>query len=485
MRFHQLLVSSLILLQISFSAVFISEINFIDEEFVEIYSDEILYFNNSKIIDEGLKINSLSKIKNSSSNYSLIIGSSFSNKYNLSNLNCSIYQTDKSQVSNGGLKSNGESFTIIINSSLNLSWIKDDSYEFLINDTLNYNTNLSKYQVSNRSICLENILPIEKINLSINSTNSTTNNMSNPSLPQNPNEQEPQILESYFNILNEDDLKIDKTDEIQFEIFRGDTSKRTIYFHLNKKKIASLEIPKNTKIKGRLFLNFEKEKNILVVSGLDLKNEFEFIREEKNLDSNLNENSISLSSSNKKSSNSISENLEKTKILKLYFKIENLSINSSLIQININQTIENIEGTCYILDYRTKISNDVNISNNSFQKITLTINNSKIRNQSTNQTELKINCKYKNSNLKSYKYESKYFNYTKIIEPISYNLTNKNLSYELNNEILLSSNLDILQNSNITTKLIYESQNETAKNHSTYYILIASISILSLLLFKW
>ena len=106
--------------------------------------------------------NTLSLFSQKNSFFYLIVGKKFIENNNLSQLNCSIYVADKSQVSNGGLKSSGEDVLIQnilndMNETINLSFcLGNDEYEFEEYQSLNYNQSLNKYYISNMSVCDSN-----------------------------------------------------------------------------------------------------------------------------------------------------------------------------------------------------------------------------------------------------------------------------------------------------------------------------------------
>jgi hypothetical protein len=117
-----------------FSFSYISEIQFNGDEFVEFYSDSFLNLSEFVVIDESGNNNTLKLVQIvNGSDFYLVVGDKFISNNNLDELNCTIYRTDKTQVSNGGLKSAGESFSIG-NFSFNLS---DNSYDFESGESLN------------------------------------------------------------------------------------------------------------------------------------------------------------------------------------------------------------------------------------------------------------------------------------------------------------------------------------------------------------
>jgi hypothetical protein len=99
------------------------------------------------VIDESGDNNSLELVQIvNGSDFYLVVGYKFILNNNLDELNCTIYKTDKTQVSNGGLKSSLESFSIG-NFSFNLS----SSYDFEDDESLNF-INGSDYMLS-FSVC--------------------------------------------------------------------------------------------------------------------------------------------------------------------------------------------------------------------------------------------------------------------------------------------------------------------------------------------
>jgi len=135
-----------------FSDSYISEIKFVGDEFVEIYSDDFLNFSNEVVIDESLHNNSLSLFKFiENSSYYLIVGKNFIKNTDLgvlNSLNCSVYVSDKSQVSNGGLKSHGEDFSIG-----NFSFDLSDFNEYDFNDGESLNLVNDSWKVLSESVC--------------------------------------------------------------------------------------------------------------------------------------------------------------------------------------------------------------------------------------------------------------------------------------------------------------------------------------------
>ena len=158
-----------------YSFVYINEIKFKGDEFVEIYSNETLNLTEMKVYDKDLNTNTLSLLKNFSSNYTLIIGKNFkSNELNnISSLNCTIYVTSGAQVLHGGAPNSGENLIIQINNETNISWIKNKNFSFKDEETLNFNYENKNYYVSNSTPCLPNLELEQMQNHSNNSLNKT------------------------------------------------------------------------------------------------------------------------------------------------------------------------------------------------------------------------------------------------------------------------------------------------------------------------
>lgn len=168
-------------LSLGFS-LYISEIKFNEEEYIEIYSNKFLDLNDAFIYDDNLyeKYNTVSLIKNkSNSNFTLIVGSNFLQKYDINNLNCSVYLTSSTQVSKGGLKNNGE--RVLIEYDNNNSFFL---YEH--NNSFIFNSNESLHFYKNGSFIIQNNSPCSFNNIydfsnESNNTNNIFNNTSNSS----------------------------------------------------------------------------------------------------------------------------------------------------------------------------------------------------------------------------------------------------------------------------------------------------------------
>ncbi|MCA9495461.1 MAG: hypothetical protein KC589_00840 [Nanoarchaeota archaeon] len=196
----------LLVIQINsvYSSTQITEISFIEPEFIEIYSNQSLNLNNTKIYDENSGYNSLKLIQNKTSPFYLIVGTDFNkdNLYNISKFNCSIYTTGSTSPGKYGLKDKGENIKIEIpsniNLSLNLTYNNSILWDFNKNESLNKNLNSNNYFKSKFSFCLapinttnysylidlnssinENLKENETLTTPITLENSSLNNFSN------------------------------------------------------------------------------------------------------------------------------------------------------------------------------------------------------------------------------------------------------------------------------------------------------------------
>ena len=169
-------------------STYISEISFIGAEYLEIFSSERINLTHSIFYDDaGIEnSNSLFLVQNMNSSIYLIVGSNFLETYDYSKLNATIYETKKSGLGYYGLKDSGENLFLIINSTLNLSWIKEEEFSFFDNQSLNHDLEMQNYFIDFKTpgeISSKLSLPI---NSSLNDTNVSTNisiNQTNSSLP--------------------------------------------------------------------------------------------------------------------------------------------------------------------------------------------------------------------------------------------------------------------------------------------------------------
>ena len=115
----------------------ITEINFIGEEYIEIVSNTSINFSEFLVFDENGKNNSIVLYQNNNATMTIIAGSNFYEKYTNLNLSCNYYLTSGSQLSNGGLKSSGESISIS-NNTTKFSWNKTEEVSFQENQSLHF-----------------------------------------------------------------------------------------------------------------------------------------------------------------------------------------------------------------------------------------------------------------------------------------------------------------------------------------------------------
>lgn len=664
--------------------IYISEISFIDEDFIEIYSDNQINLTNNFFFDSvgSQKSNTLISIKTKESKYSIIVGESFLNQYDISNLNCSIYSTQTSNPGYYGLKSSGESFTIQINQTLNLSFNKTQSYSFKTNETLNKNLSNQNFEIRKKSICQKDlsiflnqtqnssqrplinqsniinpqeehykiqIIPTKdvfenklefkfetnqnnfqieywvedfqnygvkskrnttntnkktysprdktalyyiKANLYINQTlrnstskivyfyfnesqnieesqincdfdiiskdlffepekitftvNSNIENLSynyqfqdiyNNSLTSlktsstkktkqftpkssfgtiykiqtqvlTPNCQKniskyvyyqfqnqsnsSQITNieggstsnlvkncqnSYIKVLNQGELELNLTNIVEFELCRTQISKKTVNFYLNSKKLNTIYLEKDSKIKGKLNLNQNYCGKKLKIEGLNQLQEINLCPPEFTSD-------FKIAKILESTQNSV-QNTQKE-----YFNLTLLSFTNTHLNFKINTNLNNLDLECYTTNLRTRTSVKLEKQNTSIYNKSRNFNlilkeKTILRKLNNSKLSLILTCKYKKSNLKTFKtqkLEFEYF-YTPKIQDIltfqtkvfnTFNQTNKILNstnilqsqntqlQQIDTQTLLLNNIELKQESK--TKL------QTPKNHSTNYI---------------
>jgi len=610
MKYFNYIFLIIVILPISYGT-YISQINFLDDEFVEIYSVQSLNLSNATIQDENIGFNSLSLIKKANSNFSLIVGTKFISQNNLPNLNCNIYSTGLTSPGKYGLRDTGENILINISNSVHINFTKSKNYLFQINESLNYNISNNSYFIAKKSPCRSlNIssfvnLSSNTLNLNltqnqsnlvqnisnnlINQTNATILNSTNycdysfqinplqnltsskiefsfntnasnftieywvedyennivknkinttnknkktytpkdytnvykiksnlfskncnkndsklitfysksnsylksiwtnskNTLKTNSNPQSSSTTQSipnqiqnknsYIKILNKNDIINNKTNYLEYEVYKGDTLKRSIYFFHNNNKINSFQLKKYETKKGKFYFNETFGLNILKINGLGIGEKLEF---------------KSLIKTNNNFSNK-----------KDYFNITNLIIKNNKVNFSIDSNIDEIEFYCYILNKKTKVSSQINNSN-FLQNLSLEINQSKLK--KSDKITLKLLCKYKKNSNKYFKYVSKLFNLSKesivylskpIFEIVNLS-TKKNTNLETiylgsSNKILTEFNYEKLINPKINvlqkekSKQIYSSSESKNKESSIILILIGLSSILSTLIFLW
>lgn len=150
------------------SATFtITEIQTQGNEFVEIVAQNNFSnfnFSSSKIFDSNgnSSYNTISLVKETNSSLFLIVGSNFLDAVPLDKLNCSVYETSGTQVSKGGLLSNGEEFHIYNPISLKkISWIPQKEFIYLENQSID-----AIFQVPIRATpCKYNPLPTSTMDI--------------------------------------------------------------------------------------------------------------------------------------------------------------------------------------------------------------------------------------------------------------------------------------------------------------------------------
>lgn len=505
-----------------YSGAYISEIGFVGDEFVEIYSDSFLNLTNSSVVDDSGKINSLNLVHNvNDSNFYLVVGGNFVLNNNVDDFNCSVYVTDKTQVSNGGLKSGGESFSI--GGDLFDFDLGDEDYDFMDYESLNYNYNDSEFVVLNSSICsfpifedifIDNITYNDSSNISSNVTdevlspNSSCGNIGlsiilkeelvldkfyfkfvlddfgsgdsdsggdvfdlvgfnyslnywvedysgdvvkdsrdtkslawksfspkgatniyrfygdlsyfvdnltcsvmNSSVGYFYSDYVPVVFSSksdtksssvsdnsdlstepYVKFLNLDSVLNGSLDILEYEIYRGNSRKYVVNFFVGSKNILKLKLDKFSKVSGKVKVDFELGDFFRVIGfGYDDKYNF-------SISDDFGGNSY--------------KNINLTKRGKQFFEVLGLRQNGSNVLFNVSSNVNNLEGSCYLNLVRTKVSDKVNLSLVGYEDFIGILNVSSDKITDLN-SSLRFICKYRSFGLKSWKYYSRDFNFSK------------------------------------------------------------------------
>lgn len=606
-----------IMVNVVYSQTYISEIKFDGDEFVEIYSDKVLNFSGKKVFDDNGfdKFNTLSLIKFvPNSTLYLIGGKNFLESIDIDHFDCNIYVTDKTQVSNGGLKSGGEDLFIEYGGNNYLNYTHTGNLGFLENQTLHYDNLTDEYHIKNSSPCiLENFSLIDGGNVNQendsifgnfsnnisngsgisnpigNSSNLTTDiigdfeenasnvgnisnlslcinyfdikfidyeNITNPivegkllykfdtdvanfnitywisdyfgnivkdkKITDNKNKKQftPKdgsvhvvngILEDSLNNCiyyanrtfvfykeNDDEIKTpdtkdvfdnesslfvsnrneilnDVTNSLKYEIYRGDTRKRVVHFYLNGDKVNSVEVlNKYMKISGSFILDFKDGINELLIEGLDKTFELEIYRDIEEDIQVVVENSFHVDFDSD------------------YYKLSDLRFLENQVFFYVDTDLINLTSQCYVLDKKTKVSLVLNINSSGIYH--LEINGSQV---DKGVDELKLTCKYKKSELKSYNYESKLFEYKAPListgkkSPIVKlaNISNDFKTSESDEMVLLDikENLKPALNFNSTKEsdVIHVSKGVKLKENSYFPVFIGSMMVLTMMILKW
>lgn len=547
----------------SFGVIYISEIDFGDYEFVEIYSNESLNLSNATIYDANLnKFNKIDLFKKSNSSFNLIVGSRFIDNQNISNFNCTIYLSDKSQVSNGGLKSQGESLFVEVNSSFNLSYYHLNDFEFALNESLNYDALSNDFYLSNKSICdynsqsvnsnsnsslkndlelqipifnleIEDFLVFDKVyfdfdtNISnftieywiedylgniVKSPRKTTNlNLkswspkgisnvykikaildsgsgfynvsklfyyySNASYVVDFNSKDVKLEKEISKVLikNKNDVVSGKSTSVKYEIYKGNTLKRSVYFYLNGVKIHSINLNKYSSLKGELELKnyLVKGKNEFLIVGLDLESRFIF----------MNDNVFYSDSKVISDSNSLKNP-----------RFDFISQNNSLIVFDLYNFVENKDIFCKVFLDVIEVSDELNFRfKEDKYTLKLLINNSKLKEENFETgKKLRLICKYKIvKNFKSILTDFNYFlvyedlNISSNLELINFYSFDNISNGQINKSLSFSSvKLSSINNSsnNVT---IFLSENLKMKDKSIIFFLIVLVLIICVLVLNW
>jgi hypothetical protein len=547
-----------------FGVSYISEINFIGDEFIELYSDSLLNFKNSIIIDESGKNNSLELVKVvNNSHFYLVVGENFLKSNSIDDLNCSVYVSSGTQVSHGGLKSSGESFSIG-NFSFNLS--NDVDYNFENDESLNF-INGSEY-VLPVSVCdfesftLKPEIPDENLSMNVScgdysfdlilkkeivldkvefkfTTNYSSGdylvnywvedysgdvvkgirNSTNLNWKSYSPKGSTQILrifgeflfggcelgvsdyvyfysdyvesksssssskskssdikvqgisdfnddlpsEPYVKLLNINSILNLSSEFLEYEIYRGESRKSVINFYLNSRNILKLRLDEFENVSGRVFIDVSRF-DYLRVAGLDHSEKFNF--------SNLIGNNDSKSD----------KNIKMSKISKQFFTISEIEQIDNKINFDISSNIIDLENICYVSRVRTVVSDSItNTTGNLSLKLF------KLDKLSEGD-DLKLLCKYRKSGLKSWKYESVEFSYSKqyVLDFVNKSINMySTFSGKNDNKKYVRLNIDISKFSPVSGEVVYGDKNINFLETSSFFVLLGLMVLMIPMLILW
>jgi hypothetical protein len=265
----------------------ISEVQYQNNEFIEIFSEDFINFSNATIYDEnGNSRPLLQMYYNNNSNFTIIGGSNFietlniTNYSNCSRFNCSnIYFSGYTEITNYGLLKKGEDITIeLSNGDINNLEIEEELDFKNSNETYQYFFGSGGYKIANKSIFF---IRNESHNISLNETNLTTINQTvnvSQNLSQNISSNATNSTNNseinefiYFKIISENDIIEDKieykfdtnaedfTIEYWIEDFGGEIvkAKRNTTNTGKKTYTPNVEITSIYVVKGKLYYNEE------------------------------------------------------------------------------------------------------------------------------------------------------------------------------------------------------------------------------------
>ncbi|MFW6233372.1 MAG: hypothetical protein ACOC3Z_01780 [Nanoarchaeota archaeon] len=224
--------------------------------------------------------------------------------------------------------------------------------------------------------------------------------------------------EPYIKIL--DIEKLINKNILSYEVYRGDSSKRAIYIHLNSKQINSFHLEKHSKITGNLLINPKDKENVITISGLDLEENYTFnINNGKNNENNM---------SNRNNTNNVSQIIKKEEQKINTLNILNQKTKDNFFNFTLSSTLVNSSLFCYILVDRTKVSNSINLSLNGYfqDNFSLKIDNLLLKEKKQSNDNLyflKLICKYQKKGTSYFNYENYEFNYSILTKNISKNIS--------------------------------------------------------------
>ena len=146
--------------------------------------------------------------------------------------------------------------------------------------------------------------------------------------------------DSKIEILNKDTFE--SQNYIEYEVYRGDTQKRTIFFYKDNERFNSFTLDKYESQNGKIYLSSLGSFREFRIDGLGEKDSILIVDE---VEGELIEENITVE-------------IEAPKPTKQYFNITSLEVKNSILSFKIDSNIENLEYICYVLHLRTKLTEE-------------------------------------------------------------------------------------------------------------------------------
>lgn len=430
-------------------------------EYAELFSNTSVNFSGARVYDESGSFNTVSLVRQTNSSFSIIGGSKFFDSINHSSLNCTLYTTDRSQLSNGGLKDSGENFTIVLANGTNLSFTYNTytpqttqtlcSHNFSIETNESLGTNQTEplscqeqFSIVGPSDVITNKLQFSFETTSenyiieywvetyggvlANKKRTTSNTNTKSFTPLSKTE-----VYTIQAILTHDNCSYNDSHTVMFYSEQEEKEEREIEVLLNGKLVGEFFVEEGKKQSEDIKIELSPGKNTLSIE------EEEFI--------------VRIETESEQETLIVEKEVVKKDSPQLFPSL----INSTLVFFIENQ--HNYTGDCIIYNNRTAVSSRVNTSNSLN---VLSLNISKIKESAV---QLKLSCRLKKPDKKTYDYYTTYFTYQKPSTPIT-------IQSEHNTTVLATSEIiePFVESPQRELAQSYTSSNLTFKQLAPYFI---------------